>query len=261
MPQHPDESGEWRLRIYSAKGSEDLAAEIADTYNVVPADNPLWEKTDEKWQSVTAPYPARPYFNRAVTDNDIGCKFPPVAEAEGELNWFSNGNGAFLCRLHYKLTTEPARIGICLPLPREKIAKVHWYGRGPHEAYCDRKRSAFVGRYTMPPEKMQTSYVKPQENGQRCDVRELELTDIHGSRIVISGPKLFCFTILPYPPAMLAAATHLADLKPDGNWYLHLDLMQRGVGGDDSWGRNVHDEYRITAPAEGETEFLITLRQ
>ena len=113
----------------------------------------------------------------------------------------------------------------------------------------------------MPPEEMQTSYVKPQENGQRCDVRELELTDIHGSRIVISGPKLFCFTILPYPPAMLAAATHLADLKPDGNWYLHLDLMQRGVGGDDSWGRNVHDEYRITAPAEGETEFLITLRQ
>lgn len=22
-----------------------------------------------------------------------------------------------------------------------------WYGRGPHENYCDRKDSAFVGRY------------------------------------------------------------------------------------------------------------------
>ena len=262
LPPHSAEPGEWRLRLYSAKGAEDLAVDFADTYEVFPAKNPLWQKPDGEWKNIAAPYPAKPCFNRALTDNDMGCHFPPFADAAGDLTWLGNGTpGVFLGCLQYQLQSEPARTGIILTIPREKITRVHWYGRGPHEAYCDRKRSAFVGRYTMPPEEMQTPYVKPQENGQRCDVRELELTGKDDSRIVISCPQLFNFTLLPCPPEILAAAKHQEDLTPDGNWYLHLDLMQRGVGGDDSWGSNVHDEYRIQAPAEGSAEFRITIRQ
>ena len=28
---------------------------------------------------------------------------------------------------------------------------------------------------------------------------------------------------------------------------LHVDLAQRGVGGDNSWGAQPHDEFRLTA--------------
>ena len=55
---------------------------------------------------------------------------------------------------------------------------------------------------------------------------------------------------------MLASARHTADLRPGDCWFLHLDVMQRGVGGDDSWSRNVHPEYRIKFPSSGEAEFL-----
>jgi beta-galactosidase len=40
---------------------------------------------------------------------------------------------------------------------------------------------------------------------------------------------------------------HPADLKAPGQTWLHLDLAQCGVGGDNSWGALPHDQYRLLA--------------
>ena len=49
-------------------------------------------------------------------------------------------------------------------------------GRGPHEAYPDRKASALVRQYSLAVQDMHVPYVFPQESGGRADVRWVLLT-------------------------------------------------------------------------------------
>lgn len=258
-PAIPADEAEWYLRLTSPVGTVELPLNtLPQLRSVEPVANPLRVPSATTGMPIPPLWSARPCFDRALTDNDRGCHFPPVAEATGELEWQQLDATRFLVRLRYRLTTEPARVGVLLQLPESLIDQVGWYGRGPHESYCDRKRSAFVGRYTALAESLDIPYTKPQENGQRSDVRELELRAADGSRITITSPTLFHFTLRHYPTEMLREARHAAELRRGGDWYLHLDHMQRGVGGDDSWGRNVHPEYRIKAPATGEAVFFFT---
>jgi len=42
---------------------------------------------------------------------------------------------------------------------------------------------------------------------------------------------------------------HGAEIKPTGVVQWNIDHLQMGVGGDTSWGRRVHEAYRIPAKA------------
>ena len=117
--------------------------------------------------------------------------------------------------------------------------------RSDPEAYCDRKRSALVGRYGVDPATLCTPYTRPQENGQRIDVRTLRLTSESGEVLEILSDRLFGFTLRPYRAASLVKARHNEEFGDEGIWELTLDHVQRGVGGDNSWSLDVHDEYRI----------------
>lgn len=150
---------------------------------------------------------------------------------------------------------EIAHFGLRLRLRPDAARRVLWYGRGPHESYCDRKWSALVGRYEAAGDALCVPYTRPQENGQRTDTRILELEAADGARLRITSPFLFGFTLRPYSSKTLAAAAHACDLAPEPVWELTLDYAQRGVGGDDSWGSDVHDEYRLLPGGRLETRF------
>nr|MDK6328612.1 hypothetical protein [Alloscardovia omnicolens] len=55
----------------------------------------------------------------------------------------------------------------------------------------------------------------------------------------------FAFSALPYSSAMLDEATHQEELPAHTHTFLRLLAAQQGVGGDDSWGSPVHDEFQI----------------
>ncbi|MBT8315626.1 MAG: DUF4981 domain-containing protein, partial [Maribacter sp.] len=72
--------------------------------------------------------------------------------------------------------------------------KVNWYGRGPHENYQDRKTSAMVGAYEASVEELYFPYIRPQENGNRSDVRWATFTNEAGAGIEIFTPEVFDFS-------------------------------------------------------------------
>lgn len=131
------------------------------------------------------------------------------------------------------------RVGMELVLPKDVAQNVEWFGRGPHENYSDRVLSAHVGRYNLPVEEMQTSYIFPSESGLRCDVRELELGDLS-----VAGD--FQFSVSLYSIDAVAQAKHTNDLKAGDKLYLRLDGFHMGIGGDDSWSLGVHEEFRLS---------------
>ena len=46
-------------------------------------------------------------------------------------------------------------------------------------------------------------------------------------------------------PGLTKKQQHPTDVKMRGSITLQVDLKQRGVGGDNSWGALPHDQYRL----------------
>ena len=46
-------------------------------------------------------------------------------------------------------------------------------------------------------------------------------------------------------PGLTKKQQHPTDVKPRNEVWLHIDLKQRGVGGDNSWGALPHQQYRL----------------
>ncbi|USE37605.1 beta-galactosidase [Endozoicomonas sp. SCSIO W0465] len=140
------------------------------------------------------------------------------------------------------------RIGACLQL-QEQPEVVSWFGRGPHENYPDRCRSADIGRWSLNMENMHTPYIFPSENGLRCDTRHLNIGSAN-----ISGQ--FHFSVSRYGQQALAKATHTNELETGEGVYVYLDGFHMGIGGDDSWTPSVRPEYLL---ANGEYRWQFAL--
>ena len=129
--------------------------------------------------------------------------------------------------------------------------KLEWYGRGPHENYWDRNTSAFVGKYTSKVDDLFEEYIRPQENGNRTDIRFLSVMTANGRGLKITSPEFINFSALHFPQSQLDAGEvrkgHIYKLQKSEDVFLNIDKQQMGVGGDDSWGARTHKEYTIPA--------------
>ena len=87
--------------------------------------------------------------------------------------------------------------------------------------------------------------MRPQENGQRTDVRYMEISDENGKglKFTATGDKPFCFACYHYGIDDLDKATHIHTLKHEDFTTVCIDLMQRGVGGDAPGNSCLRDPY------------------
>lgn len=147
---------------------------------------------------------------------------------------------------------EMPRFGMRLKL-NGSYDNLSYYGRGPWENYSDRNTASFVGEYSDKVINQYTrNYIRPQESGYKTDVRWLTLKNDKGQGMKIVGQQPIGFSALnisteDLDPGKTKAQRHPSDLDLNSKEavYLHLDYKQRGVGGDDSWGRLPHDPYRL----------------
>jgi beta-galactosidase/beta-glucuronidase len=122
------------------------------------------------------------------------------------------------------------RAGFTLQLPGA-LSRVVYYGRGPHENYVDRKWGAMVDVYSTTVDEMFVPYLKPQECGNRCDVRWAALRDGEGYGVLAIADELMEFSAHRCTPHDLAAAKHPHEIKWREDVFAHLDYKQRGLGG------------------------------
>jgi beta-galactosidase len=145
---------------------------------------------------------------------------------------------------------ELPRFGMRMQLPQQ-YSNLSYYGRGPWENYSDRNTASFVGLYKDNVKNQYTwSYIRPQEAGYKTDVRWMSLTNEQGRGLVIEGEQPICFSATnvsteDVDPGLTKKQQHPTDIKPRNNVFLNIDLKQRGVGGDNSWGALPHDQYRL----------------
>ena len=138
------------------------------------------------------------------------------------------------------------RLGVGMTVPGT-LGEVSWFGLGPGEAYLDSAAAARVGRYASTVDGLQARYVRPQENGNRHQVRWARLTGPDGSGLVITGMPWFDLTAKRWSNRALDVATHMDQLEPDELVHVNLDAGQAGIGSA-SCGQELPDRYQI-APA------------
>jgi hypothetical protein len=139
------------------------------------------------------------------------------------------------------------RVGLQLTLPAA-YDTFTWYGRGPHESYADRKASAAVGLYSGAVDAQYFPYVKPQENGNKTDVRWAALNEAGGVGLLAVGDPTFSTSVHHFTAEDLTAANHTHEIarRPDVTW--HIDHAQSGLG-NGSCGPGTLDRYLLW-PAE-----------
>ena len=158
------------------------------------------------------------------------------------------GDGTVQVTLDYDPTPglgDMPEFGVLFRLPRE-LDTMRWYGLGPEENCADRQKGARLGLWEMPVAANMARYLKPQECGSRCGVRHMAVTDKAGRGLVFFGDEL-SVSALPWTPHEIENARHLHELPENHDTIVRVALMQRGVGGDDSWGAPVHPEYHLPA--------------
>ncbi|KAF0994810.1 glycoside hydrolase family 2 TIM barrel-domain containing protein [Geobacillus sp. TFV-3] len=136
--------------------------------------------------------------------------------------------------------------------------QLEWYAMGPEENYVDRSKGARLGIFQNQVADNVSPYLKPQESGNRTGVRRVSLTNCNGQGIKISSvtEPLEC-NFSPYTAFELEHANHHYELPNIHYTVVTVAGRQMGVGGDDSWGAPVHDEYVIKADQDMEFEFMI----
>ena len=121
--------------------------------------------------------------------------------------------------------------------------RIRFYGYGPKENYIDRCKGARLGVYESTAADEVEPYLRPQETGNHCGVRWIEVTDRSGHGIRLAADVPFEASALPYSPHELENARHAYDLPRPQHTYLRASAGMCGVGGDDSWGAPVLAEY------------------
>lgn len=226
----------------------------------------------------------RPNFWRASTDNDwrgwrvghiAGCwkelprrlqtRSVHIDEATGTvvveqatardsvlltLTYTLDGAGAL--RIGYDLRIaapmpEPLRVGMQCRVPRH-LDRMAYFGKGPQENYSDRSCGAFLGLYRGSYREFMHPYITPQENGNRCGVRWLALTDRAGRGVQFAGAAPLSTSVWDCTQQALDAARHTSEVEllPDA-LTVNIDCTQAGVGGTDTWSLKARpsEQYRL----------------
>ncbi len=133
----------------------------------------------------------------------------------------------------------------------QPFSKLNWYGRGPWENYADRKASSLINTYMANAGALWHPYIRPQETGHFTDVRKASFLNTQNKGLVIQEwDAPFEFNSYPFDDDDLYAGEtkqqmHGLELEPRNFLNIHIDKVQMGLGGINSWGVLPLEKYRL----------------
>lgn len=188
-------------------------------------------------------------------------ELPTIPKAYSTISYVMSGDGVVHVHLLYKgaegLPEIPA-FGMDFKL-KERYHNFEYYGYGPEENYVDRMEGARLGIFEGTAKENLSNYLIPQECGNRVGTRWLKVTDEYGRGLQFTCEEIpFESSVLPYSAYELENALHQEELPKIHYTWVRILAKQMGVGGDDSWGAPVHEQYRIPSDKNLEITFHVS---
>ncbi|MFX1567857.1 MAG: glycoside hydrolase family 2 TIM barrel-domain containing protein [Promethearchaeota archaeon] len=170
----------------------------------------------------------------------------PNGKKPQKISYEIYGTGEIVIKNEFTPKKDLTRFGMQMSIPKE-YNNLSWFGRGPHETMLDRKSGAAIGVYRGSIDELIHNYVRPQENGNKTDVRWVTLTNKNGLGLLISdiGGTYLNISAWPYTMEDLEKAKHINELPRREKITINIDFQQQGVGGDRIGLLDIHDEYKL----------------
>ena len=188
-------------------------------------------------------------------------ELPTIPKAYSTISYVMSGDGVVHVHLLYKGTEglpEIPAFGMDFKL-KERYHNFEYYGYGPEENYVDRMEGARLGIFEGTAKENLSNYLIPQECGNRVGTRWLKVTDEYGRGLQFTCEEIpFESSVLPYSAYELENALHQEELPKIHYTWVRILAKQMGVGGDDSWGAPVHEQYRIPSDKNLEIAFHVS---
>jgi beta-galactosidase len=248
-----------------------------------PTDNDLGNRMDKwakVWQSASYNYKAelieKPRFDMGIVFYSVQYQLPNN-EAQLIVHYALGNKGNLSIEYYYKPNQKDLpnipRLGMYLTL-NNSFKDISWYGKGPKESYWDRKTGQKLGIHSGKVKNQFHVYSRPQESGNKTDVRWMKLSSKDISLKAFTSYHLLNASVWPFDMKELdfnsdegaqsasglvpVTTKHGADIKIGNTIQWNIDYLQMGVGGDTSWGRLVHPAYTIPANKTYKYSFTIT---
>ena len=221
-------------------------------------------------------YTLRPDFWRPATDNDFGAdiqkklaawKYPgmelksfkqlsnhsaeavlyiPTTESTLTLTYTLGKDGQLLVEQDLKVNPNAVqkphlmRYGMELQMSKD-FETIEFYGKGPNENYSDRNHADNIGLYVQKVKDQYYPYVRPQESGNKTQVRYWRVLDKEGRGLEFYSDMPMECSSLNYlttdlNPSETKNQWHSGDLTPRKFVSVHISQRQMGLGCIDSWG-------------------------
>lgn len=158
------------------------------------------------------------------------------AKVQVDYTFFASG----VVKVDFKLRVTPGlpnmpKVGMQMGID-SSFSLIEYFGIGPLENYIDRRYGFDAGIYRQSIYEFMEPYVVPQENGNRTDVRWMSLGQVSkGNGLLVVADSLLSMSAWPYTEENIQTARHTNKLNKAGFITLNIDLIQMGVGGNDSW--------------------------
>ena len=135
------------------------------------------------------------------------------------------------------------RLGLSMILD-PALENMRYYGRGPWENYIDRCSGSDIAYWESTVTDQYVEYVRPQDNGYKCDVRWVAFVDAEGDGVLFKGSIPQYVQALHYSMTELELQRHrgagswsdaskerfYAPMFPRKEIMLNLDIRQLGLG-------------------------------
>ncbi|MDQ0974769.1 hypothetical protein QFZ31_004647 [Neobacillus niacini] len=152
-------------------------------------------------------------------------------------------NEVFSFQIAYKFVGEPIKnLTVDVQSDFQVPVRVRSVGLVPSEypSFYDHDDHGKVKDQYIP-------YLKPQECGNKTEVRWAAITNNEGIGLMINGLPTVEVNALPYTPHEIEQHDHGYKLPEIDKVTLRINYKQMGVGGDDSWGAKTHPEFTLYA--------------
>ncbi|MDD3224104.1 MAG: glycoside hydrolase family 2 TIM barrel-domain containing protein [Clostridium sp.] len=203
-------------------------------------------------------------INVTQNESDLTVEYtyslPISSEVKVKVAYTVYVNGEIKVKCIYKGTSSLPKLpifGLTFKISAD-YDSFKWYGMGPEENYIDRKHGAHLGIFEKKVVENVSNYAVPQESGNHTDVRWAKVKDKNGFGIEFGyKDKPFELGISPYTAFELQNALHYYELPRVNYTVVTIAARQMGVGGDDSWGAQVHEKYTIDSSKDIFFEFVM----
>ncbi|ANQ52466.1 DUF4981 domain-containing protein [Flammeovirga sp. MY04] len=204
-------------------------------------DNDKIKKFRNDWDAIDFPNLETKVDNFVVdkSKNEVNITINKTVKAPESKNEFTtleritiHGNGKidFEVTANFEGPNKPMtfpRLGYEIKINKE-FDKTQWYGKGPGSSYVDRNHGMLTAVYTQNIDEQFVNYVRPQENGNKSEVRWVKL--LGEQSVTFTGEEYLNYSFRKYTTNQLNDANHPYDLKENNFYILNIDFEQGALG-------------------------------